>query len=1061
MSTSSEPVGETRVVSRTRQLPDAPAPHLSGTVAGTRLDAEQLARYWWTTSLVRGKRVLDAGCGAGHGSLMLADAGAATVVGFDTAPVAVPAIAGRPVENLRFSVGDVRALPFSDGSFDVVVCFGASEHLVDREQALDELTRVLAEDGILVTSTFTARRDASRGDARHLPALELDRLESEIRARLPHVYGYRQHTWLASVVLCDDDFRGLDPGSGRSEALIGASSGHVPGDELHTLVVGSRAPVAKLDPAIFLSRADELQSWIERVDALQREVDDLRRARGRLAAEWRGLSDRRAAEVGELSGSLAGVHASWSWRVTRPLRFCHRLLTTRRLSRPRAVTSAPKAVRKAVLFVSGGPEVSRRYRCDHQAEQLAVLGAAVDVAVYGEVDLLRAGTRYEVVVLHRVPWAPDVEALVDAAASGGSLTVAFDADDLVFDTGVMPHVAALRDMPPRQVALYEEGLHRYLRTLTEVGTALVSTSALSEHARAHAQDVVVSPNVAGRAMVESAEAALAHRAARPPGIGITIGYFSGTNTHDVDFLEAADALLWILETRDQVKLRIVGPLRLDDRFERFASRIERLPLQAPELLPRIQAEVDIGLAPLEPRNPFTDSKSCVKWIEAGLVGVPIVASPRPDFQRVIEHGRTGLLADTTQEWENALALLVDDPELRARIGRSARDEVLRSHTTLAAAPRFYEQLRGLSPSVDRRPLTINWFMQSPIAQNSGGYRNIFRIAHELDSRGHRQRFCIDPVAHLSRRAHPEIHEFLDEAFGIPANAELVVGHEGAGAADVSIATFWPTAFSVSEHQQSLFRAYFIQDFEPEFYESSRPEYDRAAQTYGLPLRHICLGKHLATRLTELTGLPSSTVDFALDPEFRVTTPPDARGGPPRVLFFARPGLRRRGYELGVEALRLVKAANPEIQVVLFGSRTRELGRVPFDFTNLGVLDAQGVADAMNASHVLLTFSLTNISNVPFEGMACGCAVVDLDLPNVRAMVEPGRNCLLALPEPDAIAQSVITLIEDPNLRCRLAEEGMREGRRRTWTRTADMFEASLFELCFARLSTMAGGAPGL
>ena len=42
---------------------------------------------------------------------------------------------------------------------------------------------------------------------------------------------------------------------------------------------------------------------------------------------------------------------------------------------------------KTTLFVSGAPEVAKRYRCDHQAEQLELLGATVDVATHGELDL--------------------------------------------------------------------------------------------------------------------------------------------------------------------------------------------------------------------------------------------------------------------------------------------------------------------------------------------------------------------------------------------------------------------------------------------------------------------------------------------------------------------------------------------------------------------------------------------------------------------------------------------------------------------------------------------------
>jgi glycosyltransferase involved in cell wall biosynthesis len=150
---------------------------------------------------------------------------------------------------------------------------------------------------------------------------------------------------------------------------------------------------------------------------------------------------------------------------------------------------------------------------------------------------------------------------------------------------------------------------------------------------------------------------------------------------------------------------------------------------------------------------------------------------------------------------------------------------------------------------------------------------------------------------------------------------------------------------------------------------------------------------------------------------------------------------------------LVKESHPEVDVVFFGTSSDDLGPVPFEMRNLGVLDSAAVAEAMNASHVLLTFSLTNISNVPFEGMACGCAVVDVDLPNVATMVAPGRNCLLAPLEPGAIARSVIALVEDRDLRVRLGRQGAADGTQRTWARTARMFEEILARAGFARLAS--------
>ena len=491
----------------------------------------------------------------------------------------------------------------------------------------------------------------------------------------------------------------------------------------------------------------------------------------------------------------------------------------------------------------------------------------------------------------------------------------------------MPDVAALQDMPPEEVQLYADGLHRYRRTMRECDAVTVSTESLAELAKALHDRVLVTPNVASVAMIESATSVGREvRSGDNPESGtVTIGYLSGTNTHRTDFLEAAEGLLAVIENRPNVRLLVVGPLALDSRFDRFGARIEQLPLQPWSLLPTIQSRVDINLAPLESRNTYTESKSCVKWIEAGLVGVPTIASPRADFTRVIVDGENGVLADDPTAWQTALRTLVDDPKLRREIAERARSDILHAHTSRTRAFDYREALRELLGEEDDRKLAINWVLQAPIAANSGGYRNIFRIAEKLGAKGHVQHLCINPVAHLADMSDEQVRTFVDEMFGIPENADVVIGHSPLPPADVSIATFWSTAPIVAKHDESLFKAYFIQDFEPEFYEESDPSYEEAARTYELPLRHICLGTHLGNRLAEHAGIPPEVVDFALDPEFRLTRPPESRGEPVRVLFFARPSLRRRGYELGLEALSQVKEAHPEVDIAFFGSSSEELG----------------------------------------------------------------------------------------------------------------------------------------
>src|SRR5246500_372565 len=77
---------------------------------------EHMARYTFAARLAHGKRVLDAGCGAGYGSAELARV-ADSVTGVDVACDAVEyARENYRAENLEFKQASVTELPFPDGS---------------------------------------------------------------------------------------------------------------------------------------------------------------------------------------------------------------------------------------------------------------------------------------------------------------------------------------------------------------------------------------------------------------------------------------------------------------------------------------------------------------------------------------------------------------------------------------------------------------------------------------------------------------------------------------------------------------------------------------------------------------------------------------------------------------------------------------------------------------------------------------------------------------------------------------------------------------------------------
>lgn len=103
-----------------------------------------------------GQRVLDVGCGTGVVALCCARAGA-RVTGLDLTPELIArakenaAIAGAEIE---WREGDVEALPFEDGTFDVVVSQWGHMFAPRPELAVREMLRVLKKGGTLAFATW-------------------------------------------------------------------------------------------------------------------------------------------------------------------------------------------------------------------------------------------------------------------------------------------------------------------------------------------------------------------------------------------------------------------------------------------------------------------------------------------------------------------------------------------------------------------------------------------------------------------------------------------------------------------------------------------------------------------------------------------------------------------------------------------------------------------------------------------------------------------------------------------------------------------------------------------
>jgi SAM-dependent methyltransferase len=313
---------------------------------GTMIEVEHRARYRWASPLARGRTVLDAACGVGYGSAVLARGGAKRVVGIDTSEAALRAARAGAIPETEFVSADIRALPFADGEFDLVVSFETIEHVEDPERALDELRRVLAPEGVLVISTPNREVYAAQGEDNpwHIRELTESELAEALRARFAHVRLAAQQTSIASTL---GELRSSPTPEG--EHVLDAeliSLVPIPEPEpIYSIALASDGALPSHPGLVMLGQAAALRDYLRqlrlRVDIAESHTTASLFAANTAGAERRAIARKAVALERELARSeaarVAAEHRaadvertlrqhreSLSWRVSAPLRAAKR-----------------------------------------------------------------------------------------------------------------------------------------------------------------------------------------------------------------------------------------------------------------------------------------------------------------------------------------------------------------------------------------------------------------------------------------------------------------------------------------------------------------------------------------------------------------------------------------------------------------------------------------------------------------------------------------------------------------------------------------------------------------
>jgi glycosyltransferase involved in cell wall biosynthesis len=102
------------------------------------------------------------------------------------------------------------------------------------------------------------------------------------------------------------------------------------------------------------------------------------------------------------------------------------------------------------------------------------------------------------------------------------------------------------------------------------------------------------------------------------------------------------------------------------------------------------ARGDIGIAWM-PDDDWTLGKCGLKILQYYAAGLPVIANRAGIHKELVEHGRTGFLADTAPEWIDAIRVLAD-PSLRTHMGRAGREVAMRRFSVSAWSDTFVSRV---------------------------------------------------------------------------------------------------------------------------------------------------------------------------------------------------------------------------------------------------------------------------------------------------------------------------------------------------------------------------------
>lgn len=167
---------------------------------------------------------------------------------------------------------------------------------------------------------------------------------------------------------------------------------------------------------------------------------------------------------------------------------------------------------------------------------------------------------------------------------------------------------------------------------------------------------------------------------------VIIGWIGSPST--TPYFRLLYNVLTILSNKYSLIIKLIGASKFELPGVKLVIKDWNFNTEVEEL-----QSLDIGVMPM-PDDEWTRGKVSIKLLQYMAVGLPVVCSPVGAHAQIIQDGVNGFLALTDEEWIEKLSALIENPDLRERLGRGGRVTAKEKFSVEVNAPKLLKIIQN-------------------------------------------------------------------------------------------------------------------------------------------------------------------------------------------------------------------------------------------------------------------------------------------------------------------------------------------------------------------------------